>query len=772
VTILSNADLAQRAGVDPWALYAKIAVADPAQVESLAAAFYKAGGNMSQANVDQHRSAGYRQQGYTTAGSSPINFDAEAKATVASPEHLQQIGKILDGVASDLSRAMNTAKTEIGSLEQELSSIESRWATFMQSIGHHLPPEDRDAERDGLIDEAVGKVKSHGATIDTGIKQYEETIFGAQKSMSDLGYVPPATLDDLYGDSAEYIKQLQQKAREEADRLKNNHSVDGGWGKDAHQVAGQIAPYVNDPYFASAFYGELGPELTQTLPNLLDESGSSTAGADMRTFSHMFGTAVSNAQDDPNMQAVADSFLTHPAVPAVAWNRGVMASNGDFPPDWLAKAARVNALDDFARYGPSGERGFGFNGAPAGPFAADYGVSTDTVALWSQDVGRNPTASREALATMGNGDVDNLTVPSDPTGAYQTNIHKLVEYGHVNNIAHDTAGVQRGYGAMFAAASGANDEVDGAHSAAATTFAKALFDDMRTDSRDVGPSAAQDMAKIGGSYVQEMAAGTGVEGDATSDVIPNGFTFPGQHAAFGIPPELASKFMSTFVGDAGATQTFDNAAGQAQHDALLAAAKADMHLSPNDAKNMQHVSEAYGTVAGTENTTTREIVGARDENDEHSKELIRGIISAGVDLIPGEKIAENVPGTLWDIGKHMTNMGLEQVYGATADPRFDALNDTSHAAALTGVYQQASILHEAGYPGTDKIPSDLVDPKTGQMIPVGRVLSDQHLQTVFHDYLQNEGREQADGQEALYDRTHEVSGTYQLGFDTADEHEH
>ena len=118
---MSNADLAQRAGIDPWALHAKIAVGDPAQVESLAAAFYQAGGNMSEASADQQRSAGYRQQGYTAAGTSPIDFDAEAKSTAATPEHLQQIGKILDGVAGDLSGAMRTAESEIKALEGEIA---------------------------------------------------------------------------------------------------------------------------------------------------------------------------------------------------------------------------------------------------------------------------------------------------------------------------------------------------------------------------------------------------------------------------------------------------------------------------------------------------------------------------------------------------------------------------------------------------------------------------------------------------------------------------
>jgi hypothetical protein len=759
--ILSRADLAQRAGVDPWALHAKIAVADPAQVESLAAAFYKAGGNMSQAHADQQLSAKYRSDGYTTAGTSPIDFDKEAQSTVAAPENLQQIGKVLDGVAADLSGAMKTANDEVHTLDGELQAIETRWSQFMQQIGHHLPPDDQEATRDGLIQEAVGKVKSHGATVDIAIKKYEETIFGAQKSLSDLGYTPPPTLDDLYGDGAEYVHQLQQRARELADKLKNNHNLDGNWAKQAHEVAGDAAPFMNDPYFASAFYGELGPQLTETLPSFLYESGSSTSGADLKTFSHMFGTAVSNQQDDPHMADVANSFLNTPKVAPVAWDRGAMVSNGDFPPEWLAKAARYNALDQFAKVGSDGFDGMGWQGTPNGPMAYDMGLSQNVVALWTKDLGQNPEAAREALATMGNGNPDDVHISGDPSAAYQSNIHKLIEYGKQEDYPGDVAD---GYGAAFAAAAGANDEHDGAHSEAAATFAKALFDDMRHDAGDVQPIAADDMAKIGGSYVQEMAAGAADENDLHGSL-------PGQNPAFALSTEDTREFMKTFVGDADATKSFDDAAGRAYHDAMLAAARADAGLPAADAHNLDHMARAYGTVAGDENAMTREVVGERDESEEHQNELVRNVLSAGVDLIPGEKVAEalavKIPGTAWDIAKHMTNMGLEQAYGATADPRFDATTDASHAIAVTNTYEQLSVLHEAHYPGTDNIPADLVDPKTGQMLPAGKVLQDPQLRSSLHDYLGSLAQQHAPNANSIYDTVNNAAGNYQGGFDYA-----
>jgi hypothetical protein len=574
--------------------------------------------------------------------------------------------------------------------------------------------------------------------------------------MSDLGYVPPASLDDLYGDGAEYVRQVQQKARELADKLKNHNELDGSWATLAHEIAGDSAPFMNDPYFASAFYGDLGPQLSQTLPEFLYQSGSSTAAADLKTFSHMFGTAVSNQQDDPHMADVTNAFLNTPPVAAVAWDRGAMVSDGNFPPDWLAKAARYNVLDQFANDGAQGFGGMGFRGSMNGAMAAHLGLPNYAVALWTQNVGQSPDAAREVLATMGNGDPNNVTIPTDPSQAYQTNIHKLIEYGKQDSYPGE---VSDAYGKAFAAAAGANYEPDGAHTAAASAFAQSLFSDMTHDAGYVQPNAADDMAKIGGSYVQEMAAGAAGANDFHGPL-------PGQHPAFALSTDETRDFMKTFVGDASATQTFDNAAGAAYHKAMVAAAGADACLPAADADNMEHTAHAFGTVAGMENSATREVVGARDESAEHQQELIRNVLSAGVDLIPGEKLAENVPGTVWDIAKHMTNMGLEQAFGATADPRFDATTDASHAIAITNSYETLATMREAGFPGTASIPADLMGPN-GQLLPPGRVLEDPTLRQSLHDYLGTLAQQHGPNARSVYDMLNAAAGNYQGGFDTA-----
>ncbi|WP_375487743.1 hypothetical protein [uncultured Jatrophihabitans sp.] len=759
MTLISNDELAARAGVNPWDLNAKLAVGDPAQVGSLAAAFYKASGDMTSYNTEQRAVKRYVSEGYKVDGTTPVDFDKQARSTAGTPDTLRQIGKVLDAVGTHLDTAMRKTDAELTALQGTLASVDRQWTSFMQSIGHHLPPDDQEAVRQEYIDQAVAATKSHGTAMDHLITGYEETVYRAQRSMSDLGYVPPASLDDEYGDAATYVKGLQAKARAAADKLRNNHELDGSWAKDAHNVANEVKPYLNDPYFAAAFYGRLGPQEAQMMPSLLYQSGSKTGAGDLAVYSHLLGTAVTNRGDDAGMAAVADVFLTKPVVGTVSADRAAMVSHGDFPPDWLAQAARVNALDDFAKHGAQGANGMGFD--EFGPESRALGLPGNIVAAWTQDLGQNPQAAREALATMGS-DRNDVHIYGDPSAAYQSNVHKLIAYGKSEGYPGD---VGRGYGAAFEAAAGADDEHDGDHSAAAAGFAHALFDDLQHDGGDVQPVAATNFAKISGSYVQEMAAGAAQNADAGP-----GFTIPGTHPAFALSPDETRNVMKTFVGDADATNQFDNAAGTQMHAAQVAAARLDARSPSSDANHLERTSSAFGSVAGVENSTTREIVGERDESAAHQSELIRSVISAGVDLIPGDKLVEGVPSTAWDIAKHVTNMGLEATFGATDDPRFDALTNTSHAMAVTGAYDQLSVLREAGYPGTQNVPSVLIDPSTGNLLPAGKVLSDPTLQTALHSYMRQQAQQHGPDTTSVYDEANRSTNGYQGGFDHQDEH--
>jgi hypothetical protein len=192
----TRADLVARAGVDPWGLRDKLAAGDPAQIETLAAAFYRAGGDMAESNAAQTQAQHYVAEGYTVNGSSPVDFDAEARASRQTPEHLSAIAHILTTVAADLDGRTGNAETEVSNLESTLTGIENEWSGFMRTIGHHLPPDDRDAVRTEYENKAVAAVKTSGGTVNTLVTDYEVSLIGHLKSLSDLGYVLPAALDE------------------------------------------------------------------------------------------------------------------------------------------------------------------------------------------------------------------------------------------------------------------------------------------------------------------------------------------------------------------------------------------------------------------------------------------------------------------------------------------------------------------------------------------------------------------------------------------------
>lgn len=204
MTSFDQASLASAAGVNPWDLLTKLKSGDPAQIESLAAAFYKAGGDMSDAHAASSQAQAYVKQGYKVQGSSPLDFDKDAAQTKAAikggADNLPKIAKILGTVASDLAGATKKAAGEVDTLDGQLNKIVNEWNTFWQGVGHHLPEEDWMPVRQGYLDQAVAAVKTHGQTVNGYLTDYEATLAGSLRSMADLGYIPPDPVDEGPGD--------------------------------------------------------------------------------------------------------------------------------------------------------------------------------------------------------------------------------------------------------------------------------------------------------------------------------------------------------------------------------------------------------------------------------------------------------------------------------------------------------------------------------------------------------------------------------------------
>jgi hydrolase family protein len=204
MTSFDQQSLASAAGIDPWALLKKLQSGDPAQIEALAAAFYKAGGHLADASQATEQSHAYVKAGYKVQGAAPLDFNASAAQTKASiaggAEHLPAIAKILTSVATDLDGATKKAAAEVNTLDGVIQKYENEWIKFFQTTGHHLPEEDWEPVRQGYVNDAVSAVKSHGAAVNGYLTGYESTLGKSLKSMADLGYIPPDAVDEGPGD--------------------------------------------------------------------------------------------------------------------------------------------------------------------------------------------------------------------------------------------------------------------------------------------------------------------------------------------------------------------------------------------------------------------------------------------------------------------------------------------------------------------------------------------------------------------------------------------
>jgi len=202
--MLSNDELAARAGVHPWNLRDDLTEGDPGEISAMAIAWAKAGGHAEEATAMAQEASQRTADSYTVAGVAvhdPAVHDPAAHVAETNRqlglggEEMYQVATLLDGISDHLTTSAGKANTEITALDGELQTINNNWTTFIQQYGRGLPPEDRQAARESFISQAVEAVSTHGATIKTEVDTYEEFLSQNLRSLADLGIIPPDPLD-------------------------------------------------------------------------------------------------------------------------------------------------------------------------------------------------------------------------------------------------------------------------------------------------------------------------------------------------------------------------------------------------------------------------------------------------------------------------------------------------------------------------------------------------------------------------------------------------
>jgi hypothetical protein len=503
--------------------------------------------------------------------------------------------------------------------------------------------------------------------------------------------------------------------RELAARLAAHNRTDEEGARLFHEIALELAKYEDDPDVMSAFYGQLGSQYTQLLPRLMVACGSETAREDLEIYSRAFGTAMDDA-DPPAEFTQVTTVFTQDAEgreidPGSAWGRLAMVQYGNFPPSWLSKVVRVNALDAFAE-DPNRD----FRGGSA--FTTQYtGLPEDVVALAFSALANNPEAARTSLLTMGG---PNHRMPMANL------VETVYSYARAVGSGDDAADA---FGLAIESGAGVHDESAGDHSPAASKFA---FDFIVATSGQSDPlwRIKDSLSAIGASYTHEFAASS-----SPLDRKPTAFGYSddaiaGLNPAFTLDPRVVYGYLHGFADDDLFTGPFDQAMGQVYVKSLIAAAQADHVPDADDrySENFETINQYFGGLAGIEYEAKEQVRGDMDEADERMRGIVKDLITFPLNFVPGDQVL--VKGVqmsakgarfIWELTQYGVEKGLDAGLDvAPTDTRVGQLENLENRLVLAQKYVVAQALLDADYPvrpmpasvGTDGQlkPFDQIDP--------------------------------------------------------------
>ncbi|MGQ0774733.1 MAG: putative alpha/beta hydrolase [Pseudonocardiales bacterium] len=203
--MLSREDLARRAGVDPWTLHEDLTTGDPGAIGMMASAWAKAGGHADESTAMAQTASQRTANAYTVDGAAVHDLATHVTETHRQlglgGEEMYRVATLLDGISDHLTTSTGNTNTTIKALDDELRTINDNWTTFIQQHGQSLSPTDRDAAREGFINQAVNKVSTYGGAIKKEVDTYDGFLSQNLRSLAELGIVP--TDDPGSGDNSE-----------------------------------------------------------------------------------------------------------------------------------------------------------------------------------------------------------------------------------------------------------------------------------------------------------------------------------------------------------------------------------------------------------------------------------------------------------------------------------------------------------------------------------------------------------------------------------------
>ncbi|MEU8361126.1 DUF6571 family protein [Nonomuraea sp. NPDC048882] len=468
--------------------------------------------------------------------------------------------------------------------------------------------------------------------------------------------------------------EARKKGAELADRFRDARSSFGTFGErpnDAELGAliAELDAHRDDPDFTAAFFARLGVEGTLNIAGKLRQGmrdpekaidvvsrafGTAIRGGDVVTRAGREDSAVFTGTDVPGFARLKDELTREPPEPghrALGW----LLRAGDFPPEWLAKVVKAHAL------------------------TPEAGLQGKEMEGYLDALGNNPAAARLALGAVRKDGVPLAELLRDLFRRTRTSVSSGPE-------AADA------FGRMLAAAAGAYDEKDGAHSPESAKFA---FDLMRAlpglanptpEERrrgiwpvEIDDSTRKHLAEIAGAYATEVTEGANL-GDSNrtqgSAFGPVKTVVPGLKPAFRLSPEETYAFMKLFANSPATVAPFEEGMGRLTDRLMAAAAQAD---GKGSIDHLERAMRALGYTAGMQFAAERAVQGSLDKKDKEFREQQAAKLGFFINLAGISVPLQGQP--LWIAVSTIAGTAINSL-NEVDKTRLDALDDKTRLAAL------------------------------------------------------------------------------------------
>ncbi|MFD0883627.1 hypothetical protein ACFQ08_03510 [Streptosporangium algeriense] len=493
-------------------------------------------------------------------------------------------------------------------------------------------------------------------------------------------------------DDLEYMELAQGLARMYGEDILTRHDGDS-LTTLIHEHADEVAILADHPQAAAVFFAMLPAKSRDKLPSLLMVTGSKTAKQDLAAFSKALGAALNAPPLIPAFAKVREG-LTRP-VPGkiVAWNRLALLKGANAPAKVRVAAARVLALDDFAK-NPHQDWRANLDEAK------EYDLPPDLVAMALEVLSGDGAAVREAFATMGGTDVKLSQVEK---------MKRFLDYADQASAGDEVADA---FGRVLESGAGATTEKPGQHSPAAAAFAL----DTMLAAGPLGaalPAMAKDsMGVIGRSYVHELASGArfdrAVNRASGMHVPEHWVSLPGVTPAFYLSPGDTYRFMNTFVGEEKSVADFNSAMASFRNDTLLAAARLD---AQSDKNYFRDISMMFGDFSSVMFKATKDVLGEEDAAGEHARNFIKN--TSGF-LMGGFSLTNEFIDLSWEVFQAYGFSDLGDRWDDTFEKQVEKATGQRADLARRMKFDMAHLLYSGGYP-TSRPPQELVNTATGAL---------------------------------------------------------